>query len=167
MFNHNHTPKPFAYTLAFIKRNHEILLVNRKKKPWMGSWNGVGGKRRQDEDPIICIQREIKEETGILVDAHDIVYKGYMTWNTFDVNGQGLYLFLIELPASYRYQTPIDTDEGILDWKSIDWILDPSNYGIAHNIPHFLPKILNEGINHHFHCTFEEGSLILVTAEAI
>jgi 8-oxo-dGTP diphosphatase len=158
---------PFSYTLAFIKRGDEILLVNRKKKPWLGSWNGVGGKRQNDEQPIACIRREISEETGIVVDQKDILYKGYMTWNTFDANGQGLYLFLIDLPQDFKYQTPIHTDEGILDWKPTTWILDKDNYGIAHNIPYFLPKMLNEQTHHHYHCTFEQGKLISVTAEAI
>lgn len=30
------------YTICFIKRGDEILLLNREKSSWMGSWNGVG-----------------------------------------------------------------------------------------------------------------------------
>ena len=38
------------------------------------------------------------------------------------------------------------TDEGILDWKKIDWINDFDNLGVAHNIPYFLKTIIEEKI---------------------
>ena len=34
----------YKYTLGFIIKNNEVLLLNRNKSPWMGAWNGVGGK---------------------------------------------------------------------------------------------------------------------------
>lgn len=34
----------YQYTLCFIERGDAILLLNRQKAPWMGCWNGVGGK---------------------------------------------------------------------------------------------------------------------------
>jgi 8-oxo-dGTP diphosphatase len=160
-------PHVFAYTLAFIKRGDQILMVNREKKPWLGSWNGVGGKKTQDEDPLSCIKREILEETGIAIDNVQIIYKGYLTWNTFDANGNGLYLYLVNVPNDFIYETPIKTKEGILDWKSIDWILDTNNYGLAHNIQYFLPKMLNHTENYHYHCVFENQKLVEVTWEII
>lgn len=51
------------YTICFIKRADNILLLNREKPGWMGSWNGVGGKIETGETPIECILREIYEET--------------------------------------------------------------------------------------------------------
>ena len=40
---------PLLYTLGFIrcKDNNKILLLNRNKSPWMGLYNGVGGKYNQ------------------------------------------------------------------------------------------------------------------------
>jgi len=156
-----------TYTLGFIKRKDEILLVNREKNPWKGSWNGVGGKRNLNEDIKDCIQREIEEETGILISLDQIEDKGYLTWNSFDAMGNGLHIFLVTLNDDYSYQTPRLTREGILDWKKIEWINDFDNYGVADNIPYFLPTVLSEKDRYHYHCTFREKILISVTKEKI
>ncbi len=157
----------YRYTLGFIKRKDEILLVNREKKPWKGSWNGVGGKVNANETIQDCIIREIEEETGIMVSINQIEDKGYLTWNSFDAMGNGLHIFLITLPDSYKYSTPILTKEGILDWKKVEWINDFENYGIADNIPYFLPTVLSEKDRYHYHCTFHEKILVQVTKEKI
>ncbi|MCF7931069.1 MAG: 8-oxo-dGTP diphosphatase [Acholeplasmataceae bacterium] len=155
------------YTLGFIKRNDEILMVNREKSPWKGSWNGVGGKIDADESALTCIIREIAEETNIIVEHHQIKDKGILTWNDFAALGNGLHLFLIEIPKDYVYETPRKVREGILDWKKIEWINDFENYGVSHNIPYFLPTILNEEKRYHFHCTFENKHLKSVSKEWI
>jgi 8-oxo-dGTP diphosphatase len=152
----------YTYTLGFIIRKDEILMVNRQKSPWMGVWNGVGGKRNASEDPKMCILREIYEETQIDLSLDQIADKGYLTWNTFDANGKGLYLYVIRLADDFIYETPRYTKEGILDWKKIEWINHPENYGVAHNIPYFLPKIIFGETRYHFHCTFEKNQLVSV-----
>ena len=157
----------YRYTLGFIKRKDEILLVNREKKPWKGSWNGVGGKLNLNETIDNCIIREIEEETGITVLPSQVEDKGYLTWNSFDAMGQGLHIFLITLPDDFHYPTPILTQEGILDWKKIEWINDFENYGVADNIPYFLPTVLSKKDRYHYHCTFNDKVLVSVTKEKI
>lgn len=157
----------YTYTLGFIKRKHELLMINREKAPWLGAWNGLGGKRLPNESPMDCIIREIKEEAHIVVTEEHIKACGYLTWNSFDVHGKGLYLFVIEVDDDFIYPTPIQTREGILDWKHIDWIMNAQNTGIAHNIPYFIEKILYDEQIYHFHCTFENNQLIEVTWEAL
>lgn len=39
--------KMFKYTVCFVKKNNEILMLNREKAPIMGVWNGVGAKSRK------------------------------------------------------------------------------------------------------------------------
>lgn len=145
----------YAYTLGFIKRKNEILLLNRIKSPWMGSWNGVGGKINENELPLDCMMREIYEETSIIVKPDQIKAKGVLTWKNFEAIGNGLYIYLIEVEDTFNYVTPIQTEEGILDWKAIDWINNFDNQGVAENIPYFLPSVLDKDENFHFHCTFE------------
>lgn len=157
----------YTYTLAFIKRNDEVLLLNRNRSPWKGSWNGVGGKIESHETPLQSIQREIKEETGLDIGLDHIQYKGYLTWNSFDANGQGLYLFLAEVESSTIFSTPRITDEGILEWKKISWATAEDNFGIADNIPYFLPIMLNAKENYHFHCIFDDRHLLSVEKEII
>jgi 8-oxo-dGTP diphosphatase len=157
----------YAYTLGFIKRNDEILLINREKNPWKGCWNGLGGKIEQNETPQSSMIREIEEETGIKLDPEQVVYKGYLTWNVFDANGDGLYIFLIDLDYTFTFETPIKLREGILDWKKIDWINDFENYGVADNIPYFLPFVLNDDKNYHYHCIFEGRELKSVSKDEV
>ena len=157
----------YTYTLGFIKRKDEILLVNREKNPWKGSWNGVGGKLNINENISDCMLREILEETGIEVLQSQMIDKGYLTWNSFDAMGQGLHIFLITLPDDFQFITPLATKEGILDWKKIEWINDFENYGVADNIPYFLPTVLNELDRYHYHCTFTNKVLISVTKEKL
>lgn len=137
------------YTICFIKRGDEILLLNREKSSWMGSWNGVGGKLEKGETPSDCILREIREETGIIVE--DITFKGTVTWNVDARYTNGMYAFVAEVPVSYQYTTPIKTDEGILDWKKLDWIFHPDNTGVA-NLSYFLDDMLegDQVFDYHF-----------------
>lgn len=51
--------------------------------------------------------------------------------------------FIAEIPADYEYVTPRKVDEGILDWKEIDWVLSDGNLGVGEMIPRFLPKVLS------------------------
>lgn len=39
----------YKHTLCFIKRNEEILMLNREYDPVKGLWNGVGGKIEKGE----------------------------------------------------------------------------------------------------------------------
>lgn len=155
------------YTLGFIRKKDHILLVNREKSPWKGAWNGVGGKIDANETPLMCIKREVEEETGIVVNDIQISDKGMLTWNKFGAIGNGLYIFLIDIPEDYHYETPKKVIEGILDWKSIDWINDFDNEGVADNIPYFLPTVLNDKQRYHYHCTFKGKQLMSVTKEKI
>lgn len=157
----------YNYTLGFIKYQDHILMLNRAKQPWMGCWNGLGGKIKKGEDPLFSMHRELEEETGMTIDVASIQSCGYLTWNSFDANGQGLYLYLIVVDETFMIKTPKETDEGILDWKKIDWIVDPDNLGVAHNIHHFLPVMLSSDDSYHYHCTFEDNTLISVTKEII
>lgn len=129
------------YNLCLIRQGTKILLLNRERSAWMGCWNGVGGKLEQGEQPRPSMLREIDEETGI--DGLSIQFKGLITWTNSIGNGfGGMYLYLADLPEDYMYKVPRKTDEGLLDWKEIDWILHPENLGVASNIPSCLEKIL-------------------------
>lgn len=152
----------FTYTLAFLKRGDEILMLNRNKSPWMGAWNGVGGKKENGESVKETITREIFEETNIKVSVNSVIDKGYVTWNSFDENGNGLHLFLVELPNDFIYETPVVTNEGILDWKKISWVSDYDNYGVCDNIPYFINDVIfsNKRFNHI--CNFDDRVLVSV-----
>lgn len=147
------------YTLCFIIQNNKILMLNRERAKWMGSWNGVGGKIEPRETPTSCIIREIKEETGISL--HHVTYKGIINKIADNLPAEKIYLFLSQLPDNYVYSTPKNTNEGILDWKAITWILSPENTGVVKDIQNILPLLLNNDNKvYNFLCVFKKNNLI-------
>ncbi|MFD0713040.1 NUDIX domain-containing protein [Paenibacillus sp. GCM10027626] len=148
----------YKYTLCFIKQNDHVLLLNREYAPAKGLWNGVGGKIEDSETPLQCVAREAYEETGLTLT--NIKYKGVVTWIADEVHSGGMYVFLVELPQDKLLPTPVKTEEGILDWKPIDWILAEGNLGVGEMIPHFLPAVLNSEACLEHRCTLSHNKLI-------
>ena len=124
----------------------------------MGRWNGVGGKLDAGETPEECMIREIKEETGISVSS--VSYKGVVTWEKKYNQKSGMYLFFVELSSNFTYKTPVKNREGILDWKSISWILHPQNKGLADTLPRYLPTVLNEVGCYEHYSIFDDEKII-------
>jgi 8-oxo-dGTP diphosphatase len=145
------------YTICFIQRGEEILLVNREKSPWMGRWNGVGGKLEPNETPTDCVLREVEEETGIILDSVD--YKGLVTWTVDENELGGMYAYVAKVPEDFHYPTPFLTREGILDWKEISWICHPDNFGVA-NIHYYLLAMLNDPENYDHRFIYEGDNVL-------
>lgn len=130
------------YTLIFLKCEDEILLINREKPSWMGRWNGLGGHIEPHESPEESAKRELWEEAGVWVnEIKCLAHVGWIVNDNPDTLG-GMYCFWAEIPKELKKPTPVKTMEGILDWKTIDWIMDEKNSGIAGNIPYFFPNML-------------------------
>ena len=150
----------YKQTLCFVRRNNELLMLNRENKPTQGLWNGVGGKIEENETPMECIVREVKEETNIDISTYEVIDKGVISWEVDDSYVGGLYVYLVDIEDDYIYQTPKRTDEGILDWKKITWLLGDVNFGVGEMIPHYLPNILNgKDYCNHF-CVIRNKKLI-------
>lgn len=56
-----------------FNRHNQVLLIKRDKAPAQGLWSVPGGKLEAGESLIECCRREIKEETGLDVEAISIV----------------------------------------------------------------------------------------------
>lgn len=148
----------FKYTICFIKQGDKILLLNREKPSWMGSWNGVGGKLEDGESALDCVLREVLEETEIKLD--NVRFKGLVTWIVDGAYSGGMYAFIAEIPEDFIYETPKKTEEGILDWKKIKWIFHPENTGVASNVPKFLPRMLEDEEIYEHLFVYKEDMLI-------
>ena len=147
-----------TYTIGFIQRGNEILVLNRNFMPMEGCWHGVGGKLLPGEDPIEGMRREILEETGIRLDADQLRFSGIVTWQE-GTGTQGMYAFIAEMDEEFRYPTPIGTDEGILAWKTMDWLCSPDNQGVGEHVKRFLPIMLYDRQIHEFRCAFKANKL--------
>ncbi|RNA70176.1 NUDIX hydrolase [Alteribacter keqinensis] len=145
------------FTICFIKRGNEILLLNREKGSWMGRWNGVGGKIEPGETPLQGVLREVKEETGLVLT--DIDHKGNVTWVIDGADYGGMYVYIAEIPEQTSYPTPVKREEGILDWKTREWLIDKENTGLA-DFMYFLPQML-DGENKHTYRYYYEGDLLV------
>ncbi|MES5866052.1 NUDIX domain-containing protein [Bacillus cereus group sp. RP32] len=152
----------YKYTICFIRKGNEILLLNRNKKPNMGMWNGVGGKIEDNETPYEGIIRETFEGTGI--ELPSVTYKGNVIFKDKEESwdSEGMYVFIADLPDGVHMETPLSTSEGLLEWKEIDWILD-DNRGVVSNLQRYLPIILTEEnkLDHIF--TYDNRNIINYT----
>ena len=128
-----------VYTLCFIKKDDEFLMLNRIKSPNMGLWNGVGGKLEPNEDKFDGIKREITEETGLII--NDVDYHGEVYWYA-DSSIGGMHVFTANFPENSDFKAPIDDIEGLLAFKTKDWLFHKENKGVISNIPIFLEKMM-------------------------
>lgn len=142
-------------TLCFVKKDNKILMINRNKYPFMGMWNGVGGHVEEGEDPLAGAIREIKEEGNIIV--NDATLISISTWNYDD---DLIYVYVSTLDESFDLSKyPQRIDEGIIDFKDIDWVLDPNNYGIVPDLRLFI-KDVKEGRKQNYHLVYDEDKLV-------
>ncbi|PEB47792.1 DNA mismatch repair protein MutT [Bacillus pseudomycoides] len=148
----------FKYNVCFLKSNDRILMLNREKSPIMGVWNGVGGKNEVGETADEGAIREVFEETGFKVNQY--YSKGVITWDTSDRKKDGLYVYLFEVDETLGNESMKKTREGILDWKHIDWIMNPNNLGIAEMVNQYLPVLLEKADDYLFE--YKDGIVLLI-----
>ena len=70
-------------TLCYIEKNGCYLMLHRTKKEHdynKDKWIGIGGKFENGESPEDCAVREIREETGLIVEHADLEYCGIVTF---------------------------------------------------------------------------------------
>ena len=61
-------PAPTACAICLDGDGH-VLLGRRAHEPYRGRWDLPGGFLEEDEHPLDCLRRELREETGLAVEA--------------------------------------------------------------------------------------------------
>jgi len=154
-----------TYTLCFVTRGDEILLLNRNKGPNMGLWNGLGGKIEAGETPEENVRREVWEEAGLQLGV--IRFAGLLTWSEDGEDRGGICLYTAAIETGRSVPRVTDTPEGILAWKPLAWVLHPANLGVVSNLPHILPVLFAQTECCWFHCCYQNGILVELTQRPI
>ena len=93
-------------SLCYIEKDNSYLMLHRTKKEHdynKDKWIGIGGKFENGEAPEDCAVREIREETGLVVEPADLEYCGIVTF--VDMTGVGEVSPSLQ-PAPQSYATP-------------------------------------------------------------
>ncbi len=133
---------PIVGTLGYVLdvERREVLLVHRSARPeddHFGKYNGLGGKMRSDEGVVTCMRREIREESGLAVEAMQL--RGTVNWTGFGPRGEDWlgFIFLIDRFRGTPYE---QNEEGTLAWHPVDGVLALPMWA---GDRHFLPLVFD------------------------
>lgn len=151
------------YTICFCLHGEQVLMLYRNKPPNARRWNGLGGHIESGETPLDGVRREILEEAEIdLRQAQELRYAGPVTWT----NGKkparitgGMHAFLASFAEDFPTWPDRITSEGLLSWKPLAWVCDPTHVEVVSNIPQFLPRMLATGQPREYRCHYQKHIL--------
>ena len=125
-------------TLCYIEKDEKYLMLHRVKKENdvnKDKWIGIGGKFEDKESPEECVQREVKEETGLTLNSYKL--RCVVTFISDKYETEYMYVF-----TSNDFQGElIECNEGKLEWVSKNEI-EKLNLWEGDKI--FLNKIKND-----------------------
>lgn len=109
-------------TLCYIEKDNKYLMLHRTKKKQdinKDKWIGVGGHAIGNEDPEMCLLREVKEETGLTLTSYR--FRGLVTFISDKVEETEL---MCLFTADGFTGEIIDCDEGDLEWIDKSRVLE-------------------------------------------
>jgi len=147
---------PIPYVLCFLTRGEQVLMLERRRPPNQGLWNGVGGHIEPGETPLQACLREVREETGFVLPTAR--YAGLLTWEGFEIPPGGLHIFTAEADAEAKAEGQLPPcSEGALAWRSRAWVC--SHPRVVSNIHVFGPHVLSGGDPRHWHFVYAGGKI--------
>lgn len=154
-----------AFTICFLFLGDQVLLIRRATPPYVGRWNGLGGKVQAGETPHQSVVREVFEESGYeLRDDDDVRYHGIVSWRGgAEFSTGGMYLFsgrLVEMttiPLEGR-----EIPEGVVQWRPRGWAQEQANPEVPEILPLLLRVIDDQAAESRIHLdlTYVEGALV-------
>jgi len=117
--------RPILATLGFVMsadRRHTLLVHRnlRADDQHLGKYNGLGGKMEAGESIHQCMQREIKEEAGII--CEEMVLRGTINWTGFGPQGEDWFGFIYRIER-YSGEPFRQNKEGALLWFPVDELM--------------------------------------------
>ena len=121
--------------VVFSENSDEMLMCKRRKNPYKGLSNFVGGKIEGNEDGLDAAYRELQEETTI--SRNDIVLSHLMDF-TYYFEGFYLEIYVGKLNKVIE----VSGDENELYWSALDEdFFDTTKYAGEGNIGHIMTHI--------------------------
>ncbi|MBQ8432774.1 MAG: NUDIX hydrolase [Clostridia bacterium] len=127
--------KGYNVIVVFNPKCDRILMCKRRRNPYKGLSNFVGGKIEKDENGLDAAYRELEEETSIT--KADIILSHLMDF-TYHFANCYLEVYVGKL------NKPIDVtgDENDLYWSSLDHnFFDVTQYAGEGNIGHIMMHV--------------------------
>ena len=104
-------------TVCYIEKEGKYLMLHRTKKQNdinKEKWLGIGGKFEDKESPEDCIIREVKEETGLILNS--VKLRGMLTFINTICETEYIYIFTSDDFTGNL----IECNEGDLQWVEKD-----------------------------------------------
>ena len=108
-------------TLCYIEKDSCYLMLHRTVKKNdinHDKWIGVGGHFEKSESPEECLLREVKEETGLILNSFR--FRGIVTFVSDDSEAEYMCLYT----SSDFSGKLIECDEGKLEWVNKEKVFD-------------------------------------------
>lgn len=126
----------FNVIATFDSMCTHILMCKRKKNPYKGLYNLVGGKIESGEDGLSAAYRELEEETGIGKD--DITLTHLMDFTYYLPN-----IKLEVYVGRLNKEVIVHGEENDLEWMELNQdFFDISTFAGEGNIGHIMEHIL-------------------------
>lgn len=126
----------FNVIATFDNTGEHILMCKRRKNPYKGLYNLVGGKIESGEDGFSSAYRELKEETGI--SRNDIILTHLMDF-TYHLPSIKVEVYVGRL----NKKMSVHGDENDLEWMDLNHnFFDISKFAGEGNIGHIMEHIL-------------------------
>lgn len=117
---------------VFNENADKILMCRRRKNPYKGLSNLVGGKIEPEEDGLTAAYRELKEETSI---TKEDIFLSHLMDFTYYMDNYYLEVYVGRL----NKHVDVNGDENELYWSETDKdFFDVSQYAGEGNIGHIM-----------------------------
>jgi 8-oxo-dGTP diphosphatase len=121
--------------VVFNKNVDKLLMCKRRKNPYMGLSNFVGGKIEKNENGLDAAYRELEEETTI--SRKDIILSHLMDFTYYFGN-----CYLEVYVGKLNKAINVSGDENDLYWSTLDKnFFDATQYAGEGNIGHIMMQI--------------------------
>ena len=136
--------RSFTAVLTFKRYDSVVALVRKNTKGKLphldGRWNGIGGKIEIGESPVGAVMRELREETGIVVEKNDMVMIEHQRFDILTPSAHEIYWYAARV--SNKTDLPPANDVGeSLKWVPVKWVLEGA-LELCPNVDYLVPKAI-------------------------